>query len=152
MGQEKMGKNIKQLFETFEHGADIGVRGFGKTIEEAFENGAKALFSIMIVNFNSVRSIDIYQISCTSFDLESLFTSWLNQLLAEADIKKSIFSDFKIEKIGLETFELSGFAFGEPFNPTRFERGVDVKGATFTELKIYKRTDGFWIAQCVVDV
>jgi SHS2 domain-containing protein len=94
----------------------------------------------------------MYQISCTSFDLEALFTSWLNQLLAEADIKRYVFSDFKVKQIDLETFELSGLAFGEPFDPARFERGVDVKGATFTELKVYKRNDGFWVAQCVVDV
>jgi SHS2 domain-containing protein len=145
-------KNIGVLFETFEHGADIGVRGIGPTLEQAFENGARALFSIMVVNFSSVRPIDMYQISCTSFDLEALFTSWLNQLLAEADIKRYVFSDFKVKQIDSETFELSGLAFGEPFDPARFERGVDVKGATFTELKVYKRNDGFWVAQCVVDV
>ncbi len=35
-------------YEQFEHKADVGVRGYGKTIEEAFENGAKAMFSIMV--------------------------------------------------------------------------------------------------------
>ena len=30
-------------FETFEHGADIGIRGYGKTLCEAFSNILKAL-------------------------------------------------------------------------------------------------------------
>ncbi|MGB9712335.1 MAG: archease [Dissulfurimicrobium sp.] len=139
------------LFETFEHGADIGIRGIGPTLEQAFENGAKALFSIIVINFSSIKPVNIYQISCFSFDLEPLFTSWINQLLAEADINRCIFSDFKINHLDLDNFRLSALAFGEFFDTNRFERGVDVKGATFTELKVYKR-DGFWIAQCVVDV
>ena len=35
------------MFETFEHRADIGVRGKSKSIEGAFEECAKALTSIM---------------------------------------------------------------------------------------------------------
>jgi SHS2 domain-containing protein len=29
---------------------------------------------------------------------------------------------------------------------------VEIKGATFTELSVRRREDGFWVAQCVVDV
>jgi tRNA nucleotidyltransferase (CCA-adding enzyme) len=29
---------------------------------------------------------------------------------------------------------------------------VEVKGATFTELKVYQQSDKTWIAQCVIDV
>jgi SHS2 domain-containing protein len=31
------------------------------------------------------------------------------------------------------------------------EKGIEVKGATFTEAVVEKK-DGLWVAQCVVDV
>ena len=27
-----------------------------------------------------------------------------------------------------------------------------LKGATFTELRVYQQADGVWVAQCIVDV
>ncbi len=41
-------------YETFDHEADIGIRGFGATIAEAFENAAVALYSVM-VNVHPVK-------------------------------------------------------------------------------------------------
>ena len=35
-------------YETFEHEADIGIRGFGSSIGEAFENAALAMYSVMV--------------------------------------------------------------------------------------------------------
>ncbi|PMP96756.1 MAG: archease, partial [Thermodesulfobacterium geofontis] len=35
-------------FEAFEHGADIGIRGYGKTLSEAFSNILKALVTLLV--------------------------------------------------------------------------------------------------------
>jgi tRNA nucleotidyltransferase (CCA-adding enzyme) len=43
-------------------------------------------------------------------------------------------------------------AWGEPIDENKHELGVEVKGATCTELKVARDQDGGWIAQCVVDV
>lgn len=145
-----MRQEIEASYEIFEHGADIGIRGIGKDIPQAFENGAKAMFSIIIENFSAVYPIEKINISCISFDIESLFTAWLNTLIAQADINNLMFKDFKVDAI--KDFALEGSAYGEPFNPFRHRKGVEVKGATFTELKVFRRTDEVWIAQCVVDV
>jgi SHS2 domain-containing protein len=135
-------------FETFEHGADIGIRGRGKTLSEAFENGAKSMFSLLVEDLDTVIHEKSVIISCESFDLEGLFVAWLNTLLAESDIQRLIFSDFKVKIQGLR---LAGTAMGESFDFSRHQRGVEVKGATFTELAIRQDGDS-WIAQCVVDV
>ena len=34
-------------FKHFEHQADVGIIGIGKTLEEAFQEGAKAMFQVM---------------------------------------------------------------------------------------------------------
>jgi SHS2 domain-containing protein len=135
-------------FETFEHGADIGIRGRGKTLSEAFENGAKSMYSLVVVNLDTVIPEKPVKISCESFDLECLFVAWLNSLLAESDIQRLIFSDFKVK---IQNLRLTGTAMGEPFDFSRHQRGVEVKGATFTELSVRQEGD-LWIAQCVVDV
>lgn len=134
-------------FETFEHGADVGVRGFGNTLEEAFANGAKAMFSVM-VDIERVKAKDTFEIKCSSYDSETLFVEWLNHLLTLAGIKRAVFSEFQVR---IENHNLKGLALGEKFDPKRHEPGVEVKGATYSMLKVEKRNHQF-MAQCVVDV
>jgi SHS2 domain-containing protein len=139
---------MAESFETFEHGADIGIRGIGKTLSEAFENGAKTMFSLFVEDLDTIIPRKSVTISCESFDIEGLFVAWLNSLLAESDIQRLIFSDFKVR---IQDLSLMGTAMGEPFDLSRHQRGVEVKGATFTELVVRQDEEG-WIAQCVVDV
>jgi SHS2 domain-containing protein len=37
-------------------------------------------------------------------------------------------------------------------DPVRHEPAVEIKGATYTALRVERRLDGHWVAQCVVDV
>nr|WP_281250605.1 archease [Thioalkalivibrio denitrificans] len=43
-------------------------------------------------------------------------------------------------------------AWGERVDVTRHQPAVEVKGATFTQLKVEQQEDGHWIAQCVLDI
>ncbi len=137
-------------WSTFEHGADIGILGRGRRLEEAFENGAKAMFSIMVEDIDSIRPLREVQVTASSYDLPGLFVAWLNELLAQKDITGVFFSRFKVEIQEME-FRLRGHALGEPLDPSRHTPGVEVKGATFTELRVEKRGSD-WEAACVVDV
>lgn len=135
------------MFETFEHGADIGIRGKGKSLEEAFANGAKALFSLMF-ELSSVKTKRQIEISCSAPDLDMLFVTWLNRLIALADVDNLALSEFDVTINGLE---LKATAKGEPIDPEKHDPGVEVKGATFTMLTVCEE-NGQFIAQCVVDV
>jgi len=132
---------------TFDHAADIGVRGEGKTLEEAFAGAARAMFSVM-VDLAGVEPRESVAISCEASDLELLLVRWLNALLAEADLRGMVFCDFDMR---LREGGLDGTARGERFDPERHVPGVEVKGATLTELKV-AREGGIWHAQTVVDV
>jgi len=150
MGQEKMAHIKQQGYETFEHGGDIGVRGYGESLEEAFINGAKAMFSIMVEDIAAIPPRTEVSISASSFDLIGLFVAYLNALIAEADLNRLIFSEFFC-KIGAGFTTVSGVAIGDETPLGQKQRGIEVKGATFSEAKVEKK-DGLWIAQCVVDV
>ncbi|MEZ0329415.1 MAG: archease [Dissulfuribacterales bacterium] len=135
-------------FELFEHGADIGVRGFGKTMNQAFENAALAMFSIEVLDIEDLVATCFWQLSCESYDQEALLTAWLNTLISYADLYRVVFCSFDVT---IADCTLTARVGGVPLNELHGEKGVEVKGATFTELYVSQRDDA-WIAQCVVDV
>ena len=135
------------MYETFEHRADIGVRGYGKSLEEAFENGAKAMFSVM-VDIEGVRPVETEEIICEAPDIEILFVEWLNNLISIAHLSGKLFSGFKVE---ITDNSLKGLAIGERIDKNRHHIMTEVKGATYSNLKVDKEGDMF-IAQCIVDV
>lgn len=133
--------------ETFDHQADIGVAGEGATLAAAFAAGAEAMFSIMY-DVGRVKHRTDVRITCSASDDELLFVRWLNTLLAEADVRGLVFGAFELE---IEKHRIDGVARGEPYDPDRHGRGVEVKGATLTELRVAHGPAG-WRAQTVVDV
>lgn len=137
-------------YETFEHEADVGVRGFGKTMEEAFQNGAKAMFSVM-VDLDKVEPEREVEISCEAQDNETLFVEWLNELLSIADIKSMVFSKFEVKVDETDGKKLHGFAYGEELSQKKHRPKIEVKAATYSQMKVYKEKD-IWIAQCIVDI
>jgi SHS2 domain-containing protein len=134
--------------ETFDHLADIGVAGEGATLAAAFSAAARAMFSIMYELDRVALGTEV-RIACSASDDELLFVRWLNTLLAEADVRGLAFGDFDIAEVA--DHRLEGVARGEPYDPDRHGRGVEVKGATLTELKVARGPAG-WRAQTVVDV
>lgn len=137
---------IKQ-FETFEHQADIGIRGFGATREEAFANAAVALYSVM-VDISRVEQKEFRGVNVSADDQEQLLVEWLNALLAVSDIERMVFSRFEVR---IEGNRLAGTAWGEHLERNRHQAHVEVKGATYHQLSV-RQEQGRFTAQCVVDV
>jgi SHS2 domain-containing protein len=57
-------------------------------------------------------------------------------------------------KVGAtETVEITRQApDGEPMDLAKHQMAVEIKGATYTALRVAQEEDGEWVAQCVVDV
>jgi len=138
------------MYEYFDHKADIGIRGFGATLEEAFQEAAKAMFGVMGKIEKVIKKGKI-SIECEADDEAGLLTEFLNALLAEADINSMFFSDFKVEIKKDDNYKLTGWAYGEKRDPDRHELKLEVKAATYSNLKVEKQGNKF-MAQCVVDV
>ena len=134
--------------ETFEHEADIGVRGYGESIEASFAEAARAMFAIIAGDLQGVPCKQGVAIEASGFDLESLFVAFLNELLARSDLEGMLFTDFDI---GVSGLELRGTAYGAELDFQSEDRGVEVKGATYSQVKVEQK-GGVWTAQCVVDV
>lgn len=139
-------------FEHFDHGADIGVRGFGATPSEAFEGAAMALFRLFAEDLATVRPLVEERIDVEALALPELLVAFLNELISVADTRRLVFSSFSVAIRGEgPSFTLSAQARGEPFDPERHTFTVLPKGATYTALRV-EREDDRWIAQCVIDV
>jgi SHS2 domain-containing protein len=134
-------------FGYFEHIADVGIIGRGKTLEQAFEEGAKAMFNVM-VEIKKVAPKKAVKVSCSASNQEELFVEWLNALLAQATIRGMVFSKFSVK---IMDTKLSGTAHGEKLDVKRHEVKTEVKAATYGSLSVGKEGDEF-VARCVVDV
>ncbi|MGP8320461.1 MAG: archease [Methanosarcinaceae archaeon] len=138
-------------YEYLEHTADAKFRAYGKTIEEAFQNAAVAMFNVMIDT--SIVSDEVKErIKLTSEDLEGLLVDWLSELLYLFEVEQVVFKTFKIDHIKKhdENYSISATATGEPLNMTKHKFGTEVKAVTYNELIVEKTTKG-WFVQVVVD-
>jgi protein archease len=140
-------------WEHFEHGADIGVRGFGPTREAAFEQAALALTAV-ITDPAAVRADQRVPIACEAPDDELLLVDWLNALVYEMAVRRLLFARFAVHLSGrhLSGRRLEGEAWGQPLDVAVHRPAVEVKGATYTALRVAREAGGRWVAQCVVDV
>jgi len=134
-------------WEHFPHGADIGIRGFGATRSEAFEQAALAMMAA-IADLATIEARETRQVECEAPDDELLLVEWLNALVFVMAADKMLFGRFSLE---IEGPSLRGLAWGERIDPPRHRPAVEIKGATYTMLRV-AREDGVWIAQTVVDV
>jgi SHS2 domain-containing protein len=134
-------------WEHFEHDADMGVRGVGRTREEAFEQAALALTAV-ITDPANVRAVEPVAIEASAPDDEMLLVDWLNALIYEMATRRLLFARFEVR---ITDHHLNAQAWGEPVVGSRHQPAVEVKGATYTALRV-AHEGGVWTAQCVVDV
>ena len=135
-------------WEHFPHGADVGIRGRGASRDEAFENAGLALTAV-VTDPAGVTPREAVEIRCEAPDDEMLLADWLNALVYEMSTRKMLFGKFEVRVDG---GRLEGKAWGEPVDAGRHQPAVEVKGATYTGLRVRREDDGAWVAECVVDV
>lgn len=139
---------MESCWEHFEHGADVGVRGIAASKAGAFEQAALALVALLS-DPAAVRPLQAVPIVCAAPDDDLLLLDWLNAVLSEMAVRRMLFGAFAVR---LGEGRLEAIARGEPIDPQRHEAGVEVKGATCTELRVAPTAAGGWLAQTVVDV
>ena len=131
-------------WEHFPHEADVGVRGLGATLEEAFEQAALALTAVL-TDLAAVNSRAMIRLSCEAPDIELLFADWLNALVYEMVTRNMLFSRFEVH---LQGNRLTAKVWGEALDVARHHPAAEVKGATYTALKVVEQAGGGgWLAQ-----
>jgi tRNA nucleotidyltransferase (CCA-adding enzyme) len=103
----------------------------------------------VITDVKSVRPERAVPITCDAPMDDLLVVDWLNALVYEMAMRRMLFSAFVVT---IADSHLQATAWGEPVDPARHEPAVEVKGATYTALRVEQLEDGHWLVQCVVDV
>ena len=137
----------RREWEHFPHDADVGLRGWGATPAEAFEQAACALTAV--VTQAEVNPKVAVRVTCEAPDLELLFVEWLNAIIYEMAVRNMLFGRFAVR---IENDRVEGTLCGEPVDVERHAPACEPKGATYTALKVTRDTDGRWSAACIVDV
>ena len=139
---------VEPPFEVLEHTADIGIRIFGTTLPELFQNAALAVQSIA-VDANQTRACARYEIAAAGEDIESLLVNWLNEVIYYLDGKRIVISRLEIGI--LSPTSISASAWGEPRDAVRHRAQIVVKAATYHQLSL-TRTGGRYIAEVFLDI
>ena len=129
---------VEKRWEHFAHEVDIGVRGLGASLAEAFEPAALASTAV-ITELASVRPAEMVELSCEAPDTELLFAEWLNALIYQMATRQLPFARFEVEIAG---HQLRANAWGERMDPRKHQPAVEVKGATYTALAVRQADDG----------
>lgn len=139
---------VAATWEHFDHDADIGIRGIGPSAASAFEQAAIAATAV-IADPSRVRTEEAVEIVCDGGDAGLLLAAWINALVHEMACRRMLFGRFEVRLLGNH---LEARAWGEKVDIHRHQPAVEIKGATFTELRMEPSPSGGWLAQCVVDV
>ncbi len=136
------------MFETFDHTADLGLRMGAADLNTLFAESARALFSTIVDNLDTVLPVERFEIAIAGEDRDYLLFDWLRELLYRFDAEHRLFSKFEVK---IDDKGLTGSAWGEAFDRKRHELGHEVKAITYHGLKVEKQ-DGGWLAEVIVDI
>ncbi|WP_423792064.1 archease [Methanocaldococcus indicus] len=139
------------MFKYFETTADLGIYAEGESLEEAFKEGARGLYNVM-VDIDKVDKKEKIEIEVEGEDLEELLYNFLNELLFYTDVYNIVFSDFdiKIEKLNGK-YKLKCIAYGEEINKEKHNIKEEVKAVTYHLMEV-KKDGNKYIVRFVIDL
>ena len=135
-------------YEQFSHTADIGVRIFGASLKELFENAAFAMFDI-IADLEGLRGDIKQNFELKAVNSEELLVAWLDELLYNFYTKQIIFFKFEVTELTDESIKAT--AFGRPVAANKNRLKTEIKAATYHNLNI-KKTGDSYAAEVIFDV
>jgi SHS2 domain-containing protein len=136
------------MYETFEHTADIGLRARAAELDRLFEDAARALFSVIVANPESIQPVQQVEFCLSGTHYDDLLFDWLAELLYTCDTRRLVFNQFHVH---LNDDGLTATARGEPIERKRHALDKEVKAITYHGLKV-ERDDGGWLAEVIVDI
>jgi tRNA nucleotidyltransferase (CCA-adding enzyme) len=141
--------STESKWEHFPHGADVGIRGVGPTIDAAFEQVALALTAV-ITDPVRIEARAAVEVACEAPSPDDLLYDWIDAIVFEMATRGMLFGEYEVR---VEGNRLAGRLRVERVDRARHEPAVEVKGPTYTQLRVaHDAARGEWVAQCVVDV
>ncbi len=136
-------------FEFFDHTVDIGVRVYGNSLAELFENAARAMHEALGRLYkpesNLHKSVELHAESA-----EDLLHDWLADLLYEIEANHILYDDFQFHE--LTPHRVKATLRGGPIDFARSQTNEEIKAVTYHQLRVESQPDGSWRAVVIFDV
>ena len=129
-------------FEFLEHTADVYIRAHGRTMEEAYENAALAMFEVM-TDTDKITQRQEETLEVEAEDQYALIYNWLEALLVKFETENMLYSKFQITnwKETDENFKFKAKIWGEKFDPQKHPSRVGVKAVTYHRMVMIRERD-----------
>jgi SHS2 domain-containing protein len=148
-------------FELLEHTADVGIRAWAGTLEEAFEQATEGLAEVMGALAPggsggppgwspgaSGEPGETVPVEVAASDPGGLLVDWLNEVLWLLEVTQAALAGVRVERVG------DGAARGSvdvaPGGPD--PDGTFVKAVTYHRLRVEPDPGGGWLAEVYLDV
>lgn len=135
-------------YEILEHTADVRVRVSGGTFEEFLRSAALAMMNLLC-DTKTVRPAQETGFEVEGETKEELLIRMLGEILYINRVEQKVFSAIDLELVGEN--KVRGTLHGEELDPDRHELELDIKAATYHNLKIRRVNDRF-VAEIVFDI
>ena len=133
-------------FQVLEHTADVGVRAWGATLEEAFEAAAEGVASIL-GGWRPGEGV-VHPIQTEPGDLGAQLVDWLSEVVYLQDSLDAVVAGVTVEHVSPEG--TSGTVTLSP-RGTEVLEGTAVKAITYHQLRVAPIERG-WVVEVYVDV
>ena len=139
-------------FEFLEHTADVYIRAFGKTMEEAYANSALAMFEVM-TDTNKIGQPKQENVEVEAEDQYALLYNWLEILLVKFETEGMLYSKFEITdwKETEENFKFKAKIWGEKYDAQKHPQKVGVKAVTYHRMMIIREKDSA-VLEFILDI
>lgn len=129
---------MKPGYVILDHPADLGIEAYGNNLNEAFQEAAIALTSI-ILDASSIEPIETQTIEISATDYEHLLVKWLAEILYLYDGKNFVCAEFDIENISPNF--LKAKVEGETFDSQKHPTKLDVKAITYHQILVHSNEE-----------
>ena len=140
-------------FELLEHTADVGIRAWAGSLEEAFERATEGLAEVL----GALRPSpspgepgpgEPVPVEVTADDLGGLLVDWLNEVLWLREVRQAALAGVEVERVG------DGVARGTVALASggAAPDGTFVKAVTYHRLRVEPDPGGGWLVEVYLDV
>ncbi|MFC1592571.1 archease [Candidatus Omnitrophota bacterium] len=141
-------------YEIIDHTADVGIKVYGKGLEELFINAAQAMFEVMLGEGNKKslfkkQELKKFFLHKNASGIEDVFIAWMGELLYLFYSEGLIMEKADIQK--LDSQSILADVSGTIFNPESHRIQTEIKAVTYHELEVQK-TDKGYQAQIIFDI
>jgi SHS2 domain-containing protein len=142
-------------YKPVEHTSDIGIKVWGSSVKELFEEAAKGMIAQMYEPV-SVQEKDIFKLKLEAESIEELLLQWLKEILFLIESDGYLFCRFQIEKDNFalrnaKTAQIYASLHGEKKDSTRHDICIEIKAVTRHGLYV-KKNGPWWEGNILFDV